>query len=90
VPKKRRRVRSATPYRCRDCRTLRYEGELFFYGRCPACRDKNGSAIRTRTGARALTKARDAGTVERDGKVYQVLVLPPKRRKSRRSRGRGP
>jgi hypothetical protein len=31
-----------------------------------------------------LEKARDAGTVERDGQTFTVVVLPPKRRGGRR------
>ena len=82
--KRHRRRRSNVPVRCRDCGDLRLEDELFFHGRCPACRVRAGIAARARTGARVLAKSKAAGTVERDGKAYQVLVLPPKRRRRRR------
>jgi hypothetical protein len=32
------------------------------------------------TAKRALAKAKDGGTNERDGQVFRVVVLPPKRR----------
>ena len=67
-------------HRCRRCKARREPWErLTIGGYCPSCSE----AVRTRrsrkTGARLLAKAKQAGTVERDGQEFQVLVLPPKR-----------
>jgi hypothetical protein len=62
--------------RCRSCGDFRYEQESFYRGLCERCRDTQSVARRAKTGARALAKAKDAGTVERDGQTYQVVVLP--------------
>jgi hypothetical protein len=62
MAKKRRRPSN----RCRGCGDRRYEGEQFYRGSCETCRDKRATAGRAVTGARALAKAKDAGTVERD------------------------
>jgi hypothetical protein len=73
--KKRRRQPS-----CRDCGDLRYDGEPFFRGLCDNCRHKRAAARRAQTGGRALANAKPAGTVERGGQQFRVVVLPPKRR----------
>lgn len=67
--------------RCRRCKVRREPWErLTIGGYCPSCSE----AVRTRrsrkTGARLIAKAKDAGTVERDGQTFTVTVLPPKRR----------
>jgi hypothetical protein len=72
--------------RCRDCGGWREEDERLWRGRCEGCRTKRSQARRAATGKRALEKAKDAGTVERDGQTFQVVVLPPKRRGGRRIR----
>jgi hypothetical protein len=82
----RRKPRSSFVLRCRRCRDLRQEGEKFFDGLCESCRQKRARAKRARTGARALARAKDAGTIERVGQTFKVVVLPPKRRGGRRIR----
>jgi hypothetical protein len=72
--------------RCRRCRLERLPEENFVRGLCPACLELDRRKRRSATGARALSKAKDAGTVERDGQTFQVVVLPPKRRGGRRIR----
>jgi hypothetical protein len=79
----RRRLRRI---RCRDCGGWREDDERLFHGRCEVCRDKRSQARRAATGARALAKAKDAGTIERDGQTFKLVVLPPKRRGGRRIR----
>jgi hypothetical protein len=74
------------PIRCRDCGGWRMDDELFWRGRCEDCRDKRSAARRAATGARALALAKDAGTLERDGQTFRVLLLPPKRRGGSRIR----
>jgi hypothetical protein len=80
------RRRSNVPHRCRRCRLERFPEETFVRGFCPACLQLERQERRAKTGARALAKAKDAGTVERDGKAYRVLVLPPKWRGGSRIR----
>ena len=80
MPRRRQR-RPDHVVRCRRCRDLRQEGEKFFNGFCDSCRQKRGAARRAATGARILERAKDAGTVERDGRTFRVVVLPPKRRR---------
>jgi hypothetical protein len=80
--------------RCRNCGLLRLpeetgrvpglrlnaEQRMFVRGLCPSCLEADRRERRRRTGARILSKAKDAGTVERDGQVFRVVQLPPKRR----------
>jgi hypothetical protein len=80
-PKKRRHQPA-----CRDCGDLRYDGEPFFRGLCDTCRHKRAVARRAQTGARAIANAKPAGTLERDGQQFRVVVLPPKRRGGSRIR----
>ena len=72
--------------RCRDCRDVLLEGERYYRGLCDFCRSKRATARHAATGARLLDKAKDAGTVDRDGQPYRVVVLPPKRGSGRRMR----
>jgi hypothetical protein len=67
--------------RCRRCKARREPWErLTIGGYCPTCSDLL-RALRTRkTSTRLLAKAKPAGTVERDGQEFRVVVLPPKRR----------
>jgi hypothetical protein len=69
--------------RCRRYRDLRQDGEKFYNGFCDSCRQKRAAARRSATGARLLELAKNAGTVERDGQTFSVVVLPPKRRRRR-------
>jgi len=57
---------------------------LFFHGRCPACREKNGRVHRANIGTRALSEGKDAGTVEREGQTFRVVTMPAKRKRGRR------
>jgi hypothetical protein len=72
--------------RCRRCRLERLPEETFYRGLCPACMDVDKRKRHAATGARLLAKAKDAGTVERDGQTFTVVVLTPKRRGGRRIR----
>ena len=72
--------------RCPRCRDLRQEGERFYHGLCDTCRAERAAVRRSATGARLLDKAKDGGTVERDGQTFHVTVLPAKRRTGRRTR----
>jgi len=72
--------------RCRRCRDLRLEGEKFYRGLCPTCLELDKRKRRRETATRVLAKAKDAGTVERDGQTFQVSMLPPKRRGGSRIR----
>jgi hypothetical protein len=72
--------------RCRRCRLERLPEENFVRGFCPACLELDGRQRRRRVGANLLDKAKDAGTVEREGRTFQVVVLPPKRRTGRKIR----
>jgi predicted RNA-binding Zn-ribbon protein involved in translation (DUF1610 family) len=76
----RRRRRRRFPSRCRSCGLIRLPEETFVRGLCPACLEAERHDGRRATGARILAKAKDAGTVERDGQTFTVSVLPPKRR----------
>jgi len=73
---------SRKPYiiHCRDCDTPRVDDEIFWHGRCPSCRKARGASHRQQMGAKLLAKAKDAGTVLRDGQTFTVVTLPPKRR----------
>ena len=80
------RPRSPDVVRCRRCRDLRQDGESFYNGYCTTCRHERAAARRAATGARILKRAKNAGTVEREGQTFHVVVLPPKRRGGRRIR----
>ena len=71
---------------CRTCRLEQLPEEMFYRGLCPACMDVDKRRRHAATGACLLAKAKDAGTVERDGQTFTVVVLPPKRRGGRRIR----
>jgi hypothetical protein len=70
--------------RCRRCQLWRAPDERFYRGLCSSCRKEKAKARRAATGARILAKAKDAGTLERDGQQFRVVALPPKRRRSLR------
>jgi len=81
-----RRSRQPQPYRCRRCRLERTPEEFAWTrGLCPACLEVDRRLRRRKAGARILAKAKDLGTVERDGQTFRV-VLPPKRRTGRKVR----
>jgi predicted RNA-binding Zn-ribbon protein involved in translation (DUF1610 family) len=67
--------------RCKRCRLQRLPEENFVRGLCPACLELDRRYRRRKTGSRLLEKAKDAGTVVRDGQTFRVTVLPPKRRR---------
>ena len=67
--------------RCHGCGLERLPDELFYGGHCPSCRAVHAQQKRANSGARLLAKARDGGTVTRDGQVYRVVVLPSSRRR---------
>ena len=69
--------------RCRRCKFERLPEETFWNGHCPACRAVQAKRSRSESGAKILAKAKDAGTIERDGQTFRVVVLPPKRRMRR-------
>ena len=71
------------PGRCKRCRLERLEGETFWNGLCGACRARSGREMRRRTGAKVLAKATYTRNKERDGQVFRVVSLPPKRRRSK-------
>lgn len=95
-----RRKRELRRLRCKGCGLLQLpeeatrtpglrltaEQRTFVRGLCPTCLEADRRERRRRTGARILSKAKDAGTVERDGQTYHVVVLPPKRRGGSRIR----
>jgi hypothetical protein len=71
------------PPRCRECKLERLPEETFHGGLCPACHDAYAKARRKRTGANVLARAKAGGLEDRDGRTFQVTVLPPKRRHRR-------
>ena len=81
MARRKRSRRSENVLRCRRCRDLRQEGERFYHGLCDSCRAERAKVRRSATGARLLEKAKDAGTVQRDGQTFHVTALPPKRRR---------
>ena len=72
--------------RCTRCHLARLPDEDFHRGLCPACLEADKRYRRRQLGAKVLERAKSAGTVERDGQTFQVVVLPPKRRTGRRIR----
>jgi hypothetical protein len=83
---RRKHTRTENVLRCRRCRDLRHDGERFYRGLCDTCRADDGAKRRAGVGARLLEKAKDGGTVDRDGQTFHVVVLPAKRRSGRRIR----
>lgn len=69
--------------RCRRCKLERLPEESFWNGHCPACRAIQAKRIRAESGTKLLAKAKDGGTLEREGQTFRVVVLPSKRRRRR-------
>jgi hypothetical protein len=80
-----KRRRSNVP-RCRLCRLQRLPEETFVRGLCLSCLELDRRKRRSERGRRLLDVATDGGTVQRDDQTFHVVVLPPKRRSSRRIR----
>jgi hypothetical protein len=77
------RRRSDHPHRCRRCQLERLDGETFHRGLCPACLELDQRKRHRDTGARILERAKDGGTIEREGQTFRVVQLPRKRRGGR-------
>jgi hypothetical protein len=87
MARRRKRTRKTqSVVRCQRCRELRHDGERFYHGLCDSCRAERAAVRRSNTGARLLDKAKDGGTIDRDGQTFHVTVLPAKRRTGRRIR----
>jgi hypothetical protein len=85
--RKPRRDRRERVQRCCRCPTTWTPSEYAWTrGLCLACLELDQQQRRSRTGRRLLDKAKDGGTVDRDGQTYHVVVLPAKRRSGRRIR----
>jgi hypothetical protein len=69
--------------RCRRCRLEREPEETFWNGHCPACRARHARRARAESGTKLLAKAKDGGTVKREGQTFRVVVLPSRRRSRR-------
>ena len=69
--------------RCRRCNLERLPEETFWNGHCPACRALQAKRARAESGTKLLAKAKDGGTLEREGQTFRVVVLPPRRRSRR-------
>jgi hypothetical protein len=80
---KRNRRRRSSPHHCQRCRLQRLPEERFPGGLCLACLEVVRRRKRRALGANVLAKATHVGTLERDGQTFQLVVLPPKRRRSR-------
>jgi hypothetical protein len=71
--------------RCRRCTSTRTPDEYAWTrGLCPACLELDRQQRRSNTGRRLLDRAKDAGTVDRDGQTYhgrrptaETEVRPP-------------
>jgi hypothetical protein len=61
--------------RCRQCKLERLEGERFHRSLCPACLDVDKRRRRSERERRQLGKAKDGGTLERDGQTFKVVRL---------------
>jgi hypothetical protein len=72
------------PIRCRGCDLFRFPDETFPGGYCPSCLDERSRKRRSATGARVLARAKDGGSLERDGETYRLVLLPPKGSRRRR------
>ncbi len=73
-----------TPRFCRECGLVQPQGEKFLRGGlCPSCLDESGRRKRAREGQKALARAQEAGRVERDGQIFRVVVVPPRKRPGR-------
>jgi hypothetical protein len=81
VARRHRTRRSEHVLRCRRCRDLRHDGERLYRGLCDSCRSDAAAERRAVTGARLLERAKDGGTVDRDGQTFHLTVLPPNRRR---------
>ena len=81
---RRKRLPAPRCRRCRRCRLLREAWEEWRGGLCPACTDRVRQARRRQVGAKILARGTETGLEERDGELYQVVVLPPARRPKRR------
>ena len=81
--KRHRRRRGSAPHHCRRCRMRRLPEERFPGGLCLRCFDLVRTRKRGAVGAKVLAKAKDGGTLERDGQTFNVVVLPPTRRRRR-------
>jgi hypothetical protein len=69
--------------RCPRCKIGREPEETFWNGHCPACREIRSKRIRAESGTKLLAKAKDGGTIEREGQTFRVVVLPSRRRSRR-------
>jgi hypothetical protein len=69
--------------RCRRCKLAREPEETFWNGHCPACRALHATRARAEKGSKLLAKAKDGGTLEREGQTFRVVVLPSRRRSRR-------
>jgi hypothetical protein len=78
------RHRRRFPPRCRRCKLERLPEETWLGGFCPACKTFLAAKRRKATGSRVLARAKPQGTEERDGQMFQVVQLPPKRSGRRR------
>jgi len=67
----------APVHHCRSCRLERLPDETFHNGFCPACSERNGKGSRRRVGSALLARAKTGGAIERDGRTFQVVTLPP-------------
>jgi hypothetical protein len=78
-----KRRRKPPVRRCRACHLGRESWEHWPSGFCPTCCDRQRLWRSRRTGARILARATAKGLEERDGEMYRVVVLPPKRKRGR-------
>ena len=78
--------RGTQTLRCRVCRLQRLPEEEFTRGLCPSCLESDRRRKRGARGAKLLEKAKNSGTVERDGKTFNLIILPPKQRSGRKTR----
>jgi hypothetical protein len=72
---RRRKKQHRFVLRCRGCKLQRLPEEKFYRGLCPACLDVDKRRRRSERGRRQLAKARDGGTVKRDGQTFKVVRL---------------
>ena len=74
---------------CRRCRLEQLPEEKWAGGFCPSCRATYSAKRRAKGGQRLLARGKPAGTEQRDGQTFEIVQLPPKRRR-RRQQPRGP
>ena len=79
----RRRRRRGLP-RCIRCSLLKLPEETFYGGLCPTCHAAIAAKRRAKAGAKLMKRATETRVEERDGQEFLVVVLPEKRRRSRR------